>query len=299
MLVIWCNVAIRTACEHKFMCKLGKLCFRDSIGPAPSLRWYCTNEIRSLRLIFLVKYEQEMLRGWPAQWETFNIQNQRNNRKSVTTVLMWSKNDHCGVRARSWYLSRNHSCHFVQWFDETCQCEVCSEAADHGSDGMSERKTFLSSLNHRTLRISVRVTFGCSLLWRWTSRGHVSQPWKISNRMWRPAPHYSKRSLPPLLPTMAGLMEQVCTQGWLVERCHMSYHYSAITPFQELTDCPSYSNSIQCHNIPNMQSAVFLEYCSSFYNYWQTHINWANYFRYLNYLFKPSERTSRMKLSKD
>ena len=48
------------------------------------------------------------------------------------------------------------------------------------------REAFLSSLNHRTLQISPRVTFGSSLLWKQTSRGCVSQPWRTSNRMWRP-----------------------------------------------------------------------------------------------------------------
>jgi len=50
----------------------------------------------------------------------------------------------------------------------------------------SPRKAFLSSSNHRTLQISLWVIFGCSLLWKWASRGHVSQPWRTSNRMWRP-----------------------------------------------------------------------------------------------------------------
>ena len=50
----------------------------------------------------------------------------------------------------------------------------------------SPRKAFRSSPNHRTLRISLRVTFGCSLLWKWASRGRISQPWRTSNRMWRP-----------------------------------------------------------------------------------------------------------------
>jgi len=48
------------------------------------------------------------------------------------------------------------------------------------------RRAFLSSPNHRTLRISLRVTFGCSLLLNWASRGRVSQPWRTSNRMRRP-----------------------------------------------------------------------------------------------------------------
>jgi len=40
--------------------------------------------------------------------------------------------------------------------------------------------------NRRALRISLRVTFGCSLLWKWTSRGRISQPWRTSNGMLRP-----------------------------------------------------------------------------------------------------------------
>ena len=51
---------------------------------------------------------------------------------------MWWKNDHRGAGTRSWHLSQIHSCNSVRRFeDEACQCEVCSEAADHGSDGMS------------------------------------------------------------------------------------------------------------------------------------------------------------------
>jgi hypothetical protein len=46
---------------------------------------------------------------------------------------------------------------------------------------------FLSSPNRRTFRSSLRVTFGCSLLWKWTSRRHVSQPWRTSN--WLPRPN--------------------------------------------------------------------------------------------------------------
>ena len=55
----------------------------------------------------------------------------------------------------------------------------------------------------------------------------------------------SKRSLRPVNPTMAGLMEQVCVCArvwlwrWLGKRCYMSYHYSAIPQFRELCDCPS------------------------------------------------------------
>jgi hypothetical protein len=47
-------------------------------------------------------------------------------------------------------------------------------------------KTLLSSPNHRTPRFSLQVTFSYSLLWKWSSRGHVPQPWRTSNRMQRP-----------------------------------------------------------------------------------------------------------------
>jgi len=50
----------------------------------------------------------------------------------------------------------------------------------------SPRKAFVSSPNHRTLRISLRVTFGCSPLLKWASRGRTSPPWRTSNRMRRP-----------------------------------------------------------------------------------------------------------------
>ena len=58
-------------------------------------------------------------------------------------------------------------------------------------------------------------------------------------------PEDSKRSLPPVHPTMAGSVEQVCVcervrlWRWLGKRCHMSYHYSAIPQFRELCDCLS------------------------------------------------------------
>ena len=58
----------------------------------------------------------------------------------------------------------------------------------------SPRKAFLSSPNHRTLRISLRVTFGCSLILKWTSRRRVSQPWRTSNRMrWSNSGRFQKK----------------------------------------------------------------------------------------------------------
>ena len=114
----------------------------------------------------------------------------------------------------------------------------------------SPRKAFLSSSNHRTLWISLRVTFGCSLFWNYASRGRVSHHGghRIECDGWTPAD--SKRSLPPVHPTMAGSMEQVCVCArislwrWLDKHCHMSYHYSAIPQFRELCDCPSYASLV-------------------------------------------------------
>ena len=73
----------------------------------------------------------------------------------------------------------------------------------------SPRKAFLSSPNHRTLWISLRVTFGCSLFWKYASRGRVSRRGghRIECDGW--TPEDSKRNLPPVHPTMAGSMEQV------------------------------------------------------------------------------------------
>jgi hypothetical protein len=45
---------------------------------------------------------------------------------------------------------------------------------------------FLSSPSHCTLWISLLVTFGCFLLWKWASRGNVLQSLGTSNRMRRP-----------------------------------------------------------------------------------------------------------------
>jgi len=57
-------------------------------------------------------------------------------------------------------------------------------------------------------------------------------------------PEDFKRSLPPVLPTMVGSMEQMCVCArvllWRCKRCRMSYHYSATPHFRELFDCPYY-----------------------------------------------------------
>ena len=116
----------------------------------------------------------------------------------------------------------------------------------------SQRKSFLSSLtvlwqySDSTLRISLRVTFGCSLHWNGPQgeafRNHGGNQIKSDGR----TPEDSKRSLPLVLPTMAGSMEQVCLCArvllwrWLGKSCYMSYHFSAIPHFREIFDCSTY-----------------------------------------------------------
>jgi hypothetical protein len=73
----------------------------------------------------------------------------------------------------------------------------------------SPRRTFPSSPNHRTFPILIRVTFGCSLPWKWTSDGHVWKPWYQVECDGR-TPEDSRRSHPSVLPTMARSMQQVC-----------------------------------------------------------------------------------------
>ena len=60
----------------------------------------------------------------------------------------------------------------------------------------------------------------------------------------------SKRSLPPVLPTMVGSNEQVCVcprvllWRWLGKHCHKSYHCSVIPPFREIFECPPYCSIV-------------------------------------------------------
>ena len=127
-------------------------------------------------------------------------------------------------------------------------CITMKHRATHRSlcSNSSPRKTFLSSPNHRNLWISLRMTFGCSLLLKWASRWRVSHHGGHQIECDGRTPEDSKRSLPPVHPTMEGSMEQVCVcatvwlWSWLGKHRHMSYHYSAIPQFRELCDCPSY-----------------------------------------------------------
>ena len=122
----------------------------------------------------------------------------------------------------------------------------------------SSRKALLSSPNHSTLRISLRVTFGCSILWKWASGEHVSQPWGTSNRVRRPnSGRFQKKSSAGASNNSRSDGANVCVcvcvcvcvrarararvLFWrlLGKRCHMSYLYSAVPQFRELFDCPS------------------------------------------------------------
>ena len=81
-------------------------------------------------------------------------------------------------------------------------------------------------------------------------------------------PEDSKRSLPPVLPTMAGSMEQVCVRArvlfwrWLAKRCHMSYHWSAKPHFRELFDCLLY-NLYHCIETFFNDQAVLPQTCNT------------------------------------
>jgi len=83
-------------------------------------------------------------------------------------------------------------------------------ATHHLCSNSSPRKAFVSSPNHRTLWISLQVTFGCSLLYKWASRGRILHHGGRQIECDSQTLEDSKRSLPPVLPTMAGSLEQVC-----------------------------------------------------------------------------------------
>lgn len=69
---------------------------------------------------------------------------------------------------------------------------VVSESWSHGTtrnlfcSSPLMRKTFLSSHNHCTFRITLWMTFGYSLLWKWASEGNILEPQRTSKQMWWP-----------------------------------------------------------------------------------------------------------------
>jgi hypothetical protein len=119
-------------------------------------------------------------------------------------------------------------------------------------------KTFLSSSKHRTLQISLRVTFGYSLFWKLVSKSYrIECDARIQED--------SRGSLPSMLAATAGSTEQdrereresecVCAcvlvrarvrarivlLNWLAKRCFASYHYIAIPPFREIFNSSLYT----------------------------------------------------------
>ena len=135
----------------------------------------------------------------------------------------------------------------------------------------SSRKEFLSSPNHRTVRVSIRVTFGYSLPWKWASRESVSQPKRTSNRMRRPNSGKFQRkpsavacnngsidgtSVCVCVCVWARARARVLLWRWLGKRCHMSHHYSAIPQFRELFDCPLVLNYIPEDNYAIIRTEV-------------------------------------------
>jgi hypothetical protein len=102
-------------------------------------------------------------------------------------------------------------------------------------------KPFLSSPNYCILWISFRVTFSCSLLWKWASRGHVSQPqWTLNLVQCPNTGRFQKK--PSARASNNGRIKvaRVCVRAHTcrhyVKHCYMSCYYNAI-PFQELFDC--------------------------------------------------------------
>jgi hypothetical protein len=86
---------------------------------------------------------------------------------------------------------------------------IMHQATSHLLCNSPSRITFVSSTNHCTLCISLWVAFGCSLLWKWASRGirFVNEEdieWDGQTL------EDSKRSLPPVFPTMVRSKEQMC-----------------------------------------------------------------------------------------
>jgi hypothetical protein len=85
---------------------------------------------------------------------------------------------------------------------------------------------------------------------KWASRGHVSKPWRTSNRIWRPNCGRLKKNLSRRASNNGRIDEtNVCALArallwrWLGKRCFMSNHYSAIPQFREFFDIPSYINN--------------------------------------------------------
>jgi hypothetical protein len=67
-----------------------------------------------------------------------------------------------------------------------------------------------SSPNNLTVRIWLRVTFDCSLLWKRASSGQISQPWWTSSRLESSISGWFEENHSLLIPTMTGSVQKWC-----------------------------------------------------------------------------------------
>jgi hypothetical protein len=135
-------------------------------------------------------------------------------------------------------------------FCRGCAMQLKEEARQVAGRDSGFCITITHGVTHSLLcqhQISLRVTSGCSLLWEWASRGHVSQPWRAANGMRQLNSGRLKKNQSAGASNSGridGARVYVCARvllwRWLGEHYHMFYHYSATSPFRELIDCPSY-----------------------------------------------------------
>jgi hypothetical protein len=101
-------------------------------------------------------------------------------------------------------------------------------------------RNILWSSNYLNLRISFRMTSGCSILSNWATAGHVKQTWRTSHRNWQlssgglknPSARASKNNM------MDGAIVYVCVGGGWTHALDpiWNYQYSGnfLTPLHKL-----------------------------------------------------------------
>jgi hypothetical protein len=132
------------------------------------------------------------------------------------------------------YLTPKDCCIWGSYrLDRVLLCKFCRGSGEtsgrqgqwflHHHNAPSHTSLVVSSPNHRTLRISPRVTFGSSVLENGpqgdTFRNYGGHQVECNGR----TPEDSYRNLPPVLPTAAGSMQQVCVCACVsahARKCH-------------------------------------------------------------------------------
>jgi hypothetical protein len=122
-----------------------------------------------------------------------------------------------------------------------------------GDLSSSPRKAFLSWPKHLTLQISLRVTFGCSLIWKWASRWRVSQTMEdIKSNATAELQKIPKEAFQRCFQQWQDRWNKcvcvcVCARvlpwRWLCKR-PTSYHISAIPHFREISERLSYDTHV-------------------------------------------------------